>query len=461
MHSLQIKIFALVFGLILAIQAISLFTLHARIHNEAVRSLGERLKVGRQVFLHQFHSRGRSLSIYSEMIAKDFGLLQAFHEGHHSLLMALDDRRRRVGADVAVVVNTRDRIMADTARPQAFGEKFNALKNGSAQPVNQSLFLDMDGRTYQLVAAPLKTPNLVGWVFLGFVVDDSLAHQFETLTSLKVSFLEKHADNHWELVASTLPDSARAALAQRLPESATLPADGAETLHNETYLGLDVNLAQPPSLPMVALLQRSESAAMAHYSPWWRQIVEVLAGALLLALIGALALARSVARPLKILVNHAHTIADGDYVQPLKVSSRGEVGKLAQEFTRMQQAIAEREASLNHHARHDSLTGLVNRFHLEQLIEQSIAEMPPAGRRLVVAIIDLARFKDVNDTLGHNHGDQLLREVGERLRCYISEQRRGAHRWRRILHTAQRLVFRYHPVKSGRHYRCIRQTISG
>jgi diguanylate cyclase (GGDEF)-like protein/PAS domain S-box-containing protein len=76
-----------------------------------------------------------------------------------------------------------------------------------------------------------------------------------------------------------------------------------------------------------------------------------------------------------------------------------------------------RQSELNEHqALHDGLTGLPNRTLFRDRIEQAIALARRDGGQLAVAMIDLDRFKDVNDTLGHHAGDTLLVEVGRRLR---------------------------------------------
>jgi diguanylate cyclase (GGDEF)-like protein/PAS domain S-box-containing protein len=76
-----------------------------------------------------------------------------------------------------------------------------------------------------------------------------------------------------------------------------------------------------------------------------------------------------------------------------------------------------RQSELNEHqALHDGLTGLPNRTLFRDRIEQAIAMARRDGGQLAVAMIDLDRFKDVNDTLGHHAGDTLLVEVGRRLR---------------------------------------------
>ena len=73
------------------------------------------------------------------------------------------------------------------------------------------------------------------------------------------------------------------------------------------------------------------------------------------------------------------------------------------------------EHKLTEMATHDSLTGLPNRVLLNDRISVELAQAQRNDTRLAIMMLDLDRFKDVNDMLGHSVGDQLLRAVGERL----------------------------------------------
>jgi diguanylate cyclase (GGDEF)-like protein/PAS domain S-box-containing protein len=72
---------------------------------------------------------------------------------------------------------------------------------------------------------------------------------------------------------------------------------------------------------------------------------------------------------------------------------------------------------LEHQALHDSLTGLPNRSLFQNRIEHAIGAASRTETTFAVVLIDLDRFRDVNDTLGHLSGDRLLKEVGRRLRA--------------------------------------------
>lgn len=79
------------------------------------------------------------------------------------------------------------------------------------------------------------------------------------------------------------------------------------------------------------------------------------------------------------------------------------------------------EARIAHLAHHDALTGLFNRYSLENRLAQSLLAARRENRKIAVIFIDLDRFKVINDTLGHHAGDLLLIEVANRLRACVRE----------------------------------------
>jgi diguanylate cyclase (GGDEF)-like protein len=75
----------------------------------------------------------------------------------------------------------------------------------------------------------------------------------------------------------------------------------------------------------------------------------------------------------------------------------------------------ENQAQISYMAHHDGLTGLVNRTQLVKKMKDALAILPLGGMGIAVHFIDLDRFKNVNDTLGHDSGDSLLKTVAGRL----------------------------------------------
>ncbi len=77
------------------------------------------------------------------------------------------------------------------------------------------------------------------------------------------------------------------------------------------------------------------------------------------------------------------------------------------------------ESQIAYMAHHDALTDLANRVLFHEKLEEALADIPTAGPHVGVLCLDLDRFKDVNDTLGHQTGDDLLKIVAGRLRHCI------------------------------------------
>jgi diguanylate cyclase (GGDEF)-like protein len=80
--------------------------------------------------------------------------------------------------------------------------------------------------------------------------------------------------------------------------------------------------------------------------------------------------------------------------------------------------------ALAYEAKHDALSGLPNRAHMVQKIEEFFASYSARrnGQRALAAYVDIDRFKDINDTLGHEVGDQLIKAVTQRLRKRLRPQ---------------------------------------
>ncbi len=100
---------------------------------------------------------------------------------------------------------------------------------------------------------------------------------------------------------------------------------------------------------------------------------------------------------------------------------RHQVETLEQVVTARTQGLETANKQLRYLATHDALTGLPNRVLMDDRISQCMALADRQGQTFAVILLDLDRFKLVNDSLGHGVGDELLKEVARRLKSVVRE----------------------------------------
>ncbi|MEE9251533.1 MAG: EAL domain-containing protein [Alphaproteobacteria bacterium] len=129
----------------------------------------------------------------------------------------------------------------------------------------------------------------------------------------------------------------------------------------------------------------------------------------------AIALSRGLIRPILELAAGAEAIGEGKLDHRIAIDSEDEIGALAESFNLMAKKRQQIEAALRDQAHHDALTKLPNRTYFQIRLAEALDNARRAGRMVAVHCLDLDHFKDVNDTLGHPAGDDLLKQVSARL----------------------------------------------
>jgi diguanylate cyclase (GGDEF)-like protein len=144
----------------------------------------------------------------------------------------------------------------------------------------------------------------------------------------------------------------------------------------------------------------------------------VLALTAIAVLIVLFAMEHSAFKPLRALTNRLRRVREDSNVadEPIDVRGDTEVSELAEGINDMTARLREMYVSLEHQAFTDGLTELPNRSLFQDRLQQAILNAQRESKPFVLFFLDLDRFKDVNDTLGHRMGDLLLTQVAQRLR---------------------------------------------
>jgi diguanylate cyclase len=415
MGSFRKRLLVLIIGLVIVTQTVTLAAVLASTAHNVEGRAAEQLRSGSSFVQQLIRFRGGQLANGVAVLATDFGFREAVASGDvPTILSAARNNAQRIGADIVLLLDTQGNLVASTAPDVANSHApLASLLRDAHGPHDQPSFMVFGHLPYQLFLAPVRTPETIAWVAMGFVMDNSLAQRIHDLAGAQV-VLVSHGRDGALPVASTLPIA---------PQNITpsILAAATETLDPHVvrvagtdYLGFAQRLDARGD-PVDVTLLKPMSEVLTPYRDVRDALLVIDGIALALAAAIGTLLGRSATRPIGELVLAARRIQQGHYETAVHVSGGDEFRSLAATFNAMQRNIAEREADITHHVYHDSLTGLPNRIMAERQLEELVtAVLRPEHFALV--LVDLRNVHDINASLGHHVGDEVLQEAARRLR---------------------------------------------
>ena len=433
LRSLESRIVILFLVLILAVQLAGFFAIQTGIRENAQSAVREELIIGERVFGRLLDQYAQKLTQGARLLASDYGFKQAISSNDRETVeSALANHGERIEASHALLIGLDRSIKASTtANPGSELEKSilqlvdQAEQSGSATGIGV-----VDRRPYQIVVVPVKAPVTIAWVAMAFAVEKRIAADMRELSSLQVSILSSASNGEWLVDASTLSETEVNSLGQQLrgvsPDSRFIPQ---LNMGNSDFGVRIVPLAQDANHRVIVVLQRSISEAVAPYRQLQIKLLLLTAIGIAIAVVSSVFVAKRITNPLRQLGETAKRLGAGDYRGQIEMRRDDEIGELSQAFARMRDGISNRELEIRRLAYWDTLTDLPNRAQFANLLNDAIAQAREQQMCCHVLMMDLDRFKHVNDVMGHSFGDALLRRVAERLQSQLSSP---SHRLARL-----------------------------
>jgi len=430
---LQTHLVLVFVGLFALIQAVAFVAMDQGRKRVALGHIDRELDAGERVFDRLLSQDREQLERSALVLATDFGFRGAIAtKDLNTIVSVLRNHGDRIEASVMQLISPDGLILADTKGHRDAGERFrfpHLLQLAESAGKATGTVVMADRLAYQLVVVPVRAPDLVAWVAMGFPLDDRRARALRDAINLEVSFVQHADDGAWHPLASSLgqagSDAVIAALDADRPAHEHAGAPGAArlavSLQDGNYESRLISLADGNGAGVVAILHRSLEAAMRPFAILGQVFVAIALAGLALFGAGAVMVSRAIAQPVHALAVVAKRIEDGDYAATAQVKSVLEIQVLARSIDQMRKSVSEREERILKLAYNDALTGLANRPRLMDRLEQLIAISKRSDESVSVLLMDLDRFKYVNDALGHQLGDVVLQEVARRLSTLLRD----------------------------------------
>ncbi|MBT9455726.1 MAG: EAL domain-containing protein [Burkholderiaceae bacterium] len=437
LRRLEGRIVALFLSLLLVVQLLSFGLIRNSIEGNAQASITAELRNGEKLLHRLLAQQAETRTDAARLLAADYGFLttiatRSSAQDIETIKDALLNYGERIGVSVAAYTDPQFQLIAathDNAGPfvqeaQRIIAAERALKAipaaGASAPTAQpgpdrAQLVLIAGEPYQVVAVPVRAPQLVGWVLMGFRFGPEPLQDLAELSSLHSLVLTRAGNGDWRVALRALvqldadPDLGRI--------STTEPSFSM-MLGGEKQRARYVPLMQPrdgQDMALGAVLLRSFDEAVAPYRQLQLTLLALTAIGVAVFALGSVLFARRITGPITALSRSAERLGQGDYATPVRIEARDEVGDLALAFETMRQGIRNREEQVERLAYWDTLTGLPNREQFAQRLQRSLDSERDTGRACAVLMLDLDRFKHVNDVLGHHFGDRLLCGVASRL----------------------------------------------
>ena len=424
--SIRARIVTLFLALLVVVQLASFSAISAGLAHHAHDVLPERLAAGEQVLATLVDQRAQKLTEAARVLAADYGFRSALLAGdQETIASVLENHGERIGATEAALfgADLGWRAGSGTLQRQLAPSAARLAQRAAAAGGASEIAL-IGAKPHQLVLVPMKAPVLVGWVLMGFPLDDSLHGDMRRLAALDLTLLARDSANSgWRPVLTSLTAAQAATLAAQTWTAGGPAVQGMRAVQSAgEELGVHARFlstqdaAAEPGGALLALVSLSIDAAVKPPRELQVGLLMITLASFALAFAGSVFTARRVAAPLNELARSAERLGRGDLDTPLEGQQReDEIGALAQAFENMRANVADKQHQIMRLAYWDALTGLPNRAQFRDELARAIEKAGQRGTQVAVIMLDLDRFKHVNDVLGIRAGDELLKVVAERL----------------------------------------------
>ena len=403
-------LYVALFGVVLLLVSASVYV---AINQAAQRQVRAELTATGTVFDRVWSLRSDRLREGATLLSRDFGFRAAIATRDAPTIdSGLENLKARIGVDSAFFVGEDGHVVGnDAQRLRADGPALLKALDNAQEP---SGVVSLGGAPYQVIAAPVLSPDMIGWLVFGVRLDHEEMGALEKLSAIPLSATVAHREGRTWLTEGKAGAADKMKLSAFIDRVSARKLDTPQEIDDST--GAAIALVKPlPTLdkaePAALVLRYPLALALKPYQLMLAMVA--LAGLAGLGVVawGSWALARGITRPISALDEAVHSLERGEEAH-VDVETRDEIGRLAGSFNTMSTAIRDRERRITHLALHDGDTGLPNRLALERVVESLTGA---DGGEVYVAALGVNRFDHLRGAIGYQLAAQAVRMIGARL----------------------------------------------
>ncbi|MEM7541786.1 MAG: EAL domain-containing protein [Pseudomonadota bacterium] len=424
----QFRLLALILPLLMVVQGLSLFVMRDAVKHQITRQSHTALDKVSQSFDRWLDATIKRTAENSSILAADYGFRNAVASGDRvTIESAVENARRRIGADVALVLDTKGEIVASveveaTAASQAVETLFDeARRTGRATSI-----VTFDERLVQLVIIPMRAPDIVAWIAFGAEIGEATITRLEQQSSMAVDVsFAVHDGSLWKLAGtSDIDDGGLLSTVINSNDDLCLSSSvgGAHKSYNvanENVSLSTVALRVPgQSRGACMIVKRSLDAALTDWEKLFSLLSMIGITGFMIGGAAVVVFARSLSKPIKALDLASAEMRSGRFPNEILFKGPREIVSLSRTFNLMINGIREREDKIFRHANFDRVTKMPNRFRFEQLLIDAIGR----NEALSIIVVEISNFSDICNTLGYQLADEIIEKCATRVGNCVKEE---------------------------------------
>lgn len=412
---LHLRIFYTFSLILLLLMSAVMYSLYDFQKKELITTIEQKVNITGQSIAQILENLRQTSITRVSTIAKDWALRSAIGRNEReTIISALNNHRERAGAKEVIFFGLNDQSFSSGLGIDA---ELSAIKklvfNKGNDEKYQIVFIK--DRYYQIVISEVKAPQNIGWLCIIYAVDNINDAVLEVTMAegIEAIILDNNVRQSINFVS---------AMQQAKDYSPFFIASAASSGYSHVMRDRELFISRLSPLlkgsDISVVVIGNAQSGMIKLEKFLKKMTLMFLGFALLALLISYFATKAIIRSLSIFIATAKKLGQGDFTAQVDINRTDEIGDLAVAFKQLQTAISIREHKvteamdkLQYQARHDPLTGLANRRVLSEKLKSENEEIKTHKMSFSLCILDLDRFKLINDSAGHPAGDLLLQQL--------------------------------------------------